>query len=113
MKKFKRAVTDSEARVCVGEGKEGINNLIGILSAVTGKTAEEITLEFEGRGYGDFKTAVGESVVAVLEPIQKRYSELLSDRKYLEELAQKGAESAGKLAKRTIDKVYKKVGLVR
>ena len=90
-----------------------INNLMEIYSACTGKTYEQIEDEFRGKGYGDFKTAVGESVVAVLEPIQKRYSELLSDRKYLEELAQKGAESAGKLAKRTIDKVYKKVGLVR
>lgn len=113
MKKFRSAVTDSEASVRYAEGKDGINNLMEIYSACTGKTYEQIEDEFRGKGYGDFKTAVGESVVAVLEPIQKRYSELLSDRKYLEELAQKGAESAGKLAKRTIDKVYKKVGLVR
>ena len=63
MRKFKRAVTDSEAKVCIGEEKFGINNLIGIYSAITGKSAEAITAEFEGKGYGDFKMAVGEAVV--------------------------------------------------
>ena len=113
MKKFRSAVTDSEACVRYAEGKDGINNLIEIYSACTGKTYEQIEDEFRGRGYGDFKTAVGEAVVACLEPIQIRYRELLSDKKYLEELASKGAESAARIAKRTIDKVYKKVGLLR
>lgn len=113
MKKFRSAVTDSEASVRYAEGKDGINNLMEIYSACTGKTYEQIEDEFRGKGYGDFKAAVGESVVAVLEPIQIRYKELLSDKKYLDELAQQGAQSAAKLAKRTIEKVYKKVGLVR
>ncbi len=113
MKKFRSAVTDSEACVRYAEGKEGINNLIEIYSACTGLTFEQIEDEFRGKGYGDFKTAVGEAVVAQLEPIQARYKELLKDKKYLDELAQKGAESASRIAKRTIDKVYKKVGLVR
>lgn len=113
MKKFRSAVTDSEASVRYAEGKDGINNLMEIYSACTGKTYEQIEDEFRGRGYGDFKTAVGESVVAVLEPIQIRYRELVSDKKHLEELAQNGAANAERLAKRTIDKVYKKVGLVR
>lgn len=113
MKKFRSAVTDSEACVRYAEGKDGINNLIEIYSACTGKSYEEIEDEFRGKGYGDFKNAVGEAVVAELEPIQVKYKELLKDKKYLDELAQKGAESASKLAKRTIDKVYKKVGLVR
>ena len=113
MKKFRSAVTDSEASVRYAEGKDGINNLMEIYSACTGKTYEQIEDEFRGKGYGDFKAAVGESVVAVLEPIQIRYKELLSDKKYLDELAQQGAQSASTLAKRTIEKVYKKVGLVR
>lgn len=113
MKKFRSAVTDSEACVRYAEGKDGINNLIEIYSACTGLTFEQIEDEFRGKGYGDFKTAVGEAVVAQLEPIQARYKELLKDKKYLDELAQKGAESASRIAKRTIDKVYKKVGLVR
>ena len=113
MKKFRSAVTDSEASVRYAEGKDGINNLMEIYSACTGKTYAQIEDEFRGKGYGDFKTAVGEAVVATLEPIQIRYKELISDRKYLDELAQKGAASAERLAKRTIEKVYKKVGLVR
>ena len=113
MKKFRSAVTDSEASVRYAEGKDGINNLMEIYSACTGLTFEQIEDEFRGKGYGNFKTAVGEAVVAQLEPIQQRYKELLKDRKYLDELAQHGAESASKLARRTIDKVYKKVGLVR
>ncbi len=113
MKKFRSAVTDSEASVRYAEGKDGINNLIEIYSACTGLNFEQIEDEFRGKGYGDFKNAVGEAVVAQLEPIQTRYKELLKDKKYLDELAQRGAESASKLAKRTIDKVYKKVGLVR
>lgn len=113
MKKFRSAVTDSEASVRYAEGKDGINNLIEIYSACTGLTFEQIEDEFRGKGYGDFKTAVGEAVVAQLEPIQERYKQLIKDKKYLDELAQKGAESAARIAKRTIDKVYKKVGLVR
>ena len=62
MKKFKRAVTDSEARVAYGEGKDGINNLMSIYATITGKTYEQIEQEFDGKGYGDFKTAVGEAV---------------------------------------------------
>ena len=113
MKKFRSAVTDSVACVRYAEGKDGINNLMEIYSACTGKTYEQIEDEFRGRGYGDFKTAVGEAVVAVLEPIQIRYKELISDKKHLDELAQAGASSAERIARRTIEKVYKKVGLVR
>ena len=87
MKKFKRAVTDSEARVCIGEDKLGINNLIGIYSAVTGKTADQIAAEFEGKGYGDFKTAVGEAVVEELRPIRERYEAIIKDKAALEALS--------------------------
>ena len=110
MKKFKRAVTDSEARVCVGEGKDGINNLIGIMSAVTGKTPDEITNEFEGKGYGDFKTAVGESVVEALRPIQERFGDYIKNKDYLTEQYRKSAEFALRLSQRTLDKAMKKIG---
>ncbi|MBQ4312930.1 MAG: tryptophan--tRNA ligase [Clostridia bacterium] len=113
LKKFRSAVTDSEAVVCRGENKAGINNLMDIYSATTGKTDEEIVAEFEGKGYGDFKTAVGEAVVAMLEPIQKRYKELIADRGYLNNCAAEDAEKAARIASRTIEKVYKKVGLPR
>ena len=110
MKKFKRAVTDSEACVRYAEGKDGINNLMGIYSCITGKSYEEIEKEFEGRGYGDFKTAVGEAVIAELEPIQQRYNELITDKAYLEKCYSEAAPRAGAIARRTLQKVMKKVG---
>ncbi|MCF2653141.1 tryptophan--tRNA ligase [Anaeromassilibacillus senegalensis] len=110
MKKFKRAVTDSEACVRYAEGKDGINNLMGIYSCITGKSYEEIEKEFEGHGYGDFKTAVGEAVVAELGPIQKRYNELIRDKAYLEKCYSEAAPRAEAIARRTLQKVMKKVG---
>ena len=110
MKKFKRAVTDSEACVRYAEGKDGINNLMGIYSCITGKSYEEIEKEFEGHGYGDFKTAVGEAVVAELEPTQKRYNELIRDKAYLEKCYSEAAPRAEAIARRTLQKVMKKVG---
>ena len=110
MKKIRSAVTDSEACVRYAEGKDGINNLMTIYSCCTGKSFEEIEKEFEGKGYGDFKTAVGEAVVNELAPIQARYKELIADKKYLEECMAKGAEFATRLSQRTLDKVMKKVG---
>ena len=110
MKKIKSAVTDSEACVRYAEGKEGINNLMSIYSCCTGKSFEEIEKEFEGKGYGDFKTAVGQAVIDELAPIQARYKELIADKKYLEECMAKGAEMATRISQRTLDKVMKKVG---
>ena len=110
MKKIKSAVTDSEACVRFADGKDGINNLMTIYSCCTGKSFEEIEKEYDGRGYGDFKTAVGEAVVKELEPIQTKYKELINEKKYLEECMRNGAEFATKLSQRTLDKVMKKVG---
>ena len=112
LKKFKRAVTDSEARVAYGEGKDGINNLMGIYSVVTGKTMEEIENEFAGKGYGDFKVAVGEAVIEELRPIREKYEKLINDKAYLEECYRKGAEVAERMAQRTIDKAMKKIGFI-
>ena len=112
MKKFKRAVTDSEAVVKVGEGKDGINNLIGIVSAVTGKTADEIAIEFEGKGYGDFKTAVAEAVIEEVKPIQARFEEYINNKDYLVEQYRKSAEIAEKISQRTLDKAMKKIGFI-
>lgn len=85
MKKFKSAVTDSEMCVRYAEGKDGINNLMTIYSAVTGDSLEKIESNFAGKGYGDFKKAVGEAVVAELEPFQKKYNEIIADKQYLKE----------------------------
>ncbi|MBQ8304158.1 MAG: tryptophan--tRNA ligase, partial [Clostridia bacterium] len=112
IRKFKRAVTDSEARVCIGEEKHGINNLMGIYSAITGKTLDEITNEFEGKGYGEFKLVVGEAVADELAPIKARYDELIADKKTLEQIYKNGAEKASYVANKTLYKAMKKVGFV-
>lgn len=113
MRKFKRAVTDSDNKICIGDGKDGINNLIGIYSAITGKTYEQITNEFDGKGYGDFKLAVGEAVAEELRPIREKYELYISDKKQLEDIYNSGAEKADYIARRTVSKVMKKIGFVR
>ena len=112
LKKFRSAVTDSEAQVCYREGKEGINNLMSIYSAITGRSLQEITDEFAGKGYGDFKTAVGEAVVETLRPVQERYEAYRKDKAYLEECCKRGAQQALRISQRTLDKVYRKVGFL-
>ena len=112
MKKFKRAVTDSDACVKYGEGKDGINNLMSIYSTITGKTFEQIELEFEGKGYGDFKTAVGEAVVEELRPIKERFDQYIKDKAYMQECWTKSAETAQRFSQRTLDKAMKKIGYV-
>ncbi|MCM1284655.1 MAG: tryptophan--tRNA ligase [Acetobacter sp.] len=112
MKKFKSAVTDSEMSVRYAEGKDGINNLMTIYSVVTGRDFDAIEKEFDGRGYGDFKKAVGEAVVAELEPVQKKYKELLNDKAFLQEKWQQGAEMAQRVSQRTLDKAMKKIGFL-
>lgn len=112
MKKFKSAVTDSEACVRYAEGKDGINNLMGIYSCCTGKTNDEIEKEFEGKGYGDFKIAVAEAVIEELRPVQAEYNKIINDKAYLQQVAAAGAEKAGRIANRTYSKVMKKVGFL-
>lgn len=111
VKKIKSAVTDSEAVVRYGEGKDGINNLMGIYSCCTGKTFPEIEKEFDGKGYGDFKQAVAESVVAELRPFKEEYNRLINDKAYLVECAKLGAEKASRIAICTLSKAQKKAGL--
>ncbi len=112
MRKFKRAVTDSEAKVYYGDDKAGINNLMGIYSCITGKTNEQIADEFDGKGYGDFKVAVAEAVIEELRPIQEKYKKVYAEKDYLDEMYKKGAASAEKVANKTLYKVMKKVGYI-
>lgn len=113
IRKFKRAVTDSEMEVRYAEGKDGINNLMTIYATVTGKSMEEIEREFEGKGYGDFKLAVGEAVADHLKPIREEFQRLSSDKAYLEEIYTEGAQKAHSISSRTLEKVYRKVGFVK
>ena len=112
IKKIKRAQTDSLGCVKFEEGRFGINNLISIYGAVTRKTAEEIEAEFEGKGYGDFKKAIAEAVVAELEPIQNKYNELMNNKDYLKSVYTSGAVRAREIADETIRKVHKKIGYI-
>lgn len=112
IRKFKRAVTDSEAEIIYREGKDGINNLMTIYSTVTGKDFASIESEFAGRGYGDFKLAVGEAVADHLEPVRTEFARLSKDKAYLKECYTAGAEKALRYSQRTLSKVYRKVGFV-
>lgn len=112
IRKFKRAVTDSDTEVRFAEGKDGINNLITIYSRVTGKTVSEVEAEFEGKGYGEFKLAVGETVADTLSPIRERHAELMKNKDYLKKCYTEGAERSMAITRRTLQKVYRKVGFV-
>ena len=110
IRKFKRAVTDNEACVRYSDDQPGIKNLITIYSAVTGKAPEDVEREFDGRGYGDFKLAVGEAVADRLTPIQETQAKLLQDKAYVDSIIKTNAEKADYLAQKTLRKVQKKIG---
>lgn len=112
IRKFKRAVTDSDNKIKYAEDKPGISNLLTIYCAFTDKTTEEAEKEFEGKGYGDFKLKVGEAVAETVEPIRLEKNRLLQNKDYLDSVLKDGAERAERLAYKTLSKVYKKVGLV-
>lgn len=112
IRKFRRAVTDSGSEVRMAEDKPGISNLITIYSAVTGKSTADVEREFEGKGYGDFKLAVGEAVADALAPIKQKHDEIIKDKKAMEQLYKAGAEKAEYVARKTYFKAMKKVGFV-
>lgn len=112
IRKFKRAVTDSENEIVFSESKPGISNLLTIYSCVTGKTIEDSEKEFSGKGYGDFKIAVGEAVADVIDPIRLEKERILKDKAYLDKVFSDGANAAERIACRTLSKVYRKVGLI-
>ena len=114
-RKFKRAITDSDTENCVRfdqANKPGVSNLMNIYSAVTGKSFEEIEKEFAGCGYGVFKPAVVDAVIETLRPIREEATRLLNDKAYLCSVYTEGAQKASFIARKTLRKVYKKVGLV-
>ena len=115
LRKFKKAVTDSDTERCVRydpEQKLGVSNLMAIYSVATGRSFDEIEAEFDGKGYGAFKPAVGEAVVEMFRPIREETERILADKAYLESVYRAGAEKAGSVANKTLRKVYKKVGFV-
>ncbi len=112
IRKFKKAVTDSEAEVRYAPGKDGVNNLMTIYHAFTGKSFEEIEREFAGKGYGDFKLAVGEACADGLAPVRAEYERLIADKAFLESVMKNGAEEAAYYARKTMSKVRRKIGFV-
>ena len=110
IRKFKRAVTDSEANIRYSDEQPGIKNLIDILCACTGASTEDVEKEWAGRGYGDFKIAVGEAVAAELIPLQERFHALEKDKAYVDKIIKENAEQAAYYAGKTLRKVQKKVG---
>ena len=113
IRKFKRAVTDSGSEIRFAEDKPGVSNLMSIYSCFTGKEYDEIEREFAGKGYGDFKVAVGEVTADALAPVQQRFAELMADKAGLEAQMKKGAEEASYYARRTLSKMQKKLGFVQ
>ncbi len=109
-KKIKSAVTDSESKVRYAEGKDGINNLMQIYSCCSGLDYDAIESEFDGKGYGDFKSRVAEAVISELEPIQSEYDRLIKDKAQLEICMRDGAEKASRIAYKTLNKAMKKMG---
>lgn len=112
IRKFKRAVTDSDSEIKASESKPGITNLLTIYSCVTNKTIEEAEKEFEGKMYGEFKIAVGEAVADLIDPIRTEKDRILKDKSYLDDVFAKGSDEAERIARRTLSKVYRKVGLL-
>ena len=112
IRKFKRAVTDSDNKIVMSEDKPGISNLLSIYSVVTGTSIEDAEKRFEGFGYGDFKLAVGEAVADVIKPIKEEKERILKDKAYIDKILADGADRASRIAYKTLSKVYRKVGLV-
>ena len=113
VKKIKGSVTDTDNEISFDvEGKPGVSNLLGIYSAVSGKSVKELESAFAGKGYGDLKSEVADAVVSVIEPIRTRATELLEDTKELDSLLASGADRANELAERTLASVYDKIGFI-
>lgn len=109
--KIKRAVTDSDGEIRFDfESKPGVSNLLSIYAAIQGVSPDDAVKEFAGMGYGQLKGAVADTVVAELEPLQKRYQEIRTDKDYLNCVMAEGSARAGYIANKTLNKVYKKVG---
>lgn len=112
MKKFKSAVTDSDAKIEYKEGKDGINNLLAIYSIATGESIGDAVSRFSGTGYGDFKVKTAEAVIEMLRPVRERYEDICKNKDYIESVYKNGAKTASYVADKTLNKVYKKLGFI-
>ncbi len=113
IKKINRSVTDSDNKILCKDDKVGISNLLNIYASVTGKSIKELEQEYEGKSYSDFKSDLSENIIELLKPIQSKYNEIINDKKWLEDLLVSGSEKASFIARKTISKVYRKVGFIK
>ena len=113
LKKFKRAVTDSETEIKYDEKREGIHNLINIYCAYTDETPSNVEKMYVGKMYSDFKVDLAEIVIEALKPIQAEYNKIYNDKGYMDQLLKESAQKASHQASKTLDKVYRKVGLLK
>jgi tryptophanyl-tRNA synthetase len=111
--KIKRSVTDSGNEVVFSDDKPGIANLMSLYSLATGRTFKEIEHEFQGKGYGEFKSAVADAVADYINPIRTRFDKIIKDKAYLEKVLKDGSEKAHRIAYKTLRKVCKKIGFVQ
>jgi len=111
-RKIKRAVTDSGSDIVYDESRPGISNLLSIYSAITGDSFDELETRYAGKGYAEFKEELGEAVVDFLNPVQARFKEIREDKDALETILKEGAEKAYRRARKTLSKVYRKIGFI-
>ena len=113
-KKYRRAVTDSDACIRFDpENKPGVSNLLSIICALSGESMEDVVASLEGKGYGDLKARVTDVTIETLAPIQAEYARIIKDKAYMENVYRTGAQKAGYLAERTLQKFMKKIGYVQ
>ena len=113
IKKINRSVTDSDNKILCKNDKPGISNLLNIYASVSGKSIIELEQEYDGKSYSDFKSDLSENIIELLKPIQIKYNEIISDKKWLEDLLISGSEKASFIARKTMSKVYRKVGFIK
>jgi len=113
IKKINRSVTDSDNKILCKNDKPGISNLLNIYASVSGKSIIELEQEYDGKSYSEFKSDLSENIIELLKPIQIKYNEIISDKKWLEDLLISGSEKASFIARKTMSKVYRKVGFIK
>ena len=113
IKKINRSVTDSDNKILCKNDKAGISNLLNIYASVSGKSIIELEQEYDGKSYSEFKSDLSENIIQLLKPIQVKYNEIINDKKWLEDLLISGSEKASFIARKTMSKVYRKVGFIK
>ena len=113
IKKINRSVTDSDNKILCKNDKAGISNLLNIYASVSGRSIIELEQEYDGKSYSEFKSDLSENIIELLKPIQVKYNEIINDKTWLEDLLISGSEKASFIARKTMSKVYRKVGFIK